>query len=71
MNKVIIFAFLFQATVCYAQNVKIAEPEFSGTIVHVNSTGGIPLETTKLALKKKPVRLCILPALERPQQAQL
>jgi hypothetical protein len=43
------------AQICYSQNVKISEPEFSGVIVFVNdSTGsGLPLEMTKIVLKTK------------------
>lgn len=39
----------------YSQNIKLPEPEFSGTIVYVNnnSGSGLPLETSKLILKTK------------------
>jgi hypothetical protein len=56
MNKIIsLFVLIFTSVLSHAQNVKIAEPEFSGTIVLVNGTspGGLPLETAKLILKTK------------------
>lgn len=55
MKKIIlIIATVFTWTIGYTQVVKIAEPEFSGTIVYVNTAaGGLPLETAKLVLKTK------------------
>lgn len=56
MNKfILLIAIIFPSALCYLQNVNIAEPEFSGTIVHVNNNGGnaLPLETSKLILKTK------------------
>ena len=56
MNKfIIIMSLIFSSFLGYSQNVNIVEPEFSGSIVNVNgNTGsGVPLETTKLALKTK------------------
>ena len=56
MLKFISFiAFSFAYQFCTAQNIKIAEPEFSGTIVNVNAatSNGSLLETNKLILKTK------------------
>lgn len=45
----------FTSLLSYAQEVKIAEPEFSGTIVNVNisAVNGLPLETAKIVIKTK------------------
>lgn len=56
MYKIILIITLFFISAdCFSQNVKIAEPEFSGTIVNVNSSSGngLPLETSKLIIKTK------------------
>ena len=56
MIKIILLPVLiFVSVLSHAQNVKVAEPEFSGTIILVNPTGstGLPLETAKLILKTK------------------
>jgi hypothetical protein len=58
MNKIILAVGAMLSTMfCFTKNVKIPEPEFSGTIVYVNSnTGnGIPLETGKLFFKAKAI----------------
>ena len=56
MNKfIIIISLIFSSLLCYSQNVNIVEPEFSGTIVHVNNNGcyALPLKISKLILKRK------------------
>lgn len=60
MKKLFIHCFLIVALISVtliskSQNIKITEPEFTGTIVYVNSEegDGLPLEPAKMSVKTK------------------